>query len=357
MAGYRYSIKKNRFLKGYYEGFKIDNEGTLTVDPNSNFHSFFLRGIDFGLDDIMWGRLRFKTELPEESVSYIYVYASNRDDLSDMMSDPEMTSTEKIKILVEAGAKRFVSQNDMLLYEQMGRYLYIGFDLISDRGRISQIKVDTPGDNFMGIFPQIYQERNSDFHRYMSVFSSIYGDYQEEFDDLPKILDLDTCPAEYLPVYGSSMGIDLSGGFLEERIMRQLVKEAYSLNKKKGTKQAIERIIEIVLECKVVVLEHNLVNAYFQADDSMELPESMKNGGTYDVTVLVSKEISEAEKNRLLFLLNQFKPVRCNINILQTDKTATTDSNSYLDVDSYLPDTKHMVLDEKVMMNDFIVLE
>ncbi len=357
MAGYRYSIKKNRFLKGYYEGFRIDNEGTLTVDEKSTTHSFFLRGIDFGVDDVMWGRFWFQTDLPEESVSYIYVYASNRDELSELMSDPMTSCQEKIRILVNAGAKRFVSQNDMLLYELTGRYLYIGYDLIAEKGTISRIRVDTPGDNFMGVFPEIYHQRNSDFHRLMSVFSSIFNDYQEEFDDLPKILDVDTCPSYLLPLYGRSLGIDLDGSFMEERIMRKLVKEVYSLNKMKGTKRVIERIIEIVLECKVVVLEHNLVKAYFQADESMELPESMKNGGIYDVTVLISKEITEAEKNRLLFILNQFKPIRTNISILQTDKTATTDSNSYLDVDAYLPDARPMILDEKVSMNDFIVLE
>ena len=47
---------------------------------------------------------------------------------------------------------------------------------------IGNIRVEAPGDNFMQTFPEVYREKNSFFHRYLSVYSSIYNDFQEKLD-------------------------------------------------------------------------------------------------------------------------------------------------------------------------------
>ncbi len=191
----------------------------------------------------------------------------------------------------------------------------------------------------MGAFPDVYRERNSFFHRFLSVFSSIYNDISEQNEKLYEMLDLDKCSPELLEMYGSWFGIDLKGGALPEEVLRVIVKEAYMLNRMKGTKWAIERILEIMLGDDVVMYENR-----------------MSGGGIFDVTILVNRKLTEQLRHQLMFLLDQFKPLRTRIRILQMEKEAVMDGNSYLDMNAAIPSEKHVVLDEEAIYDGAITL-
>jgi len=52
----------------------------------------------------------------------------------------------------------------VLLYGLNGRYLYLVLELIGlGEGKITGMKVDSQGDNFMNTFPEIYRERGGYF--------------------------------------------------------------------------------------------------------------------------------------------------------------------------------------------------
>ena len=74
------------------------------------------------------------------------------------------------------------------------------------------------------------------FHRYMSIYSTLYMDFQEKIDNVADFLDINTAPAQLLPIFCGWMGLDVSGDFLTEDRLRTLVKEAYQLNRTKGTR-------------------------------------------------------------------------------------------------------------------------
>jgi P2-related tail formation protein len=191
----------------------------------------------------------------------------------------------------------------------------------------------------MGTFPSVYLEIIGFFHRYMSIFSSIYNDNSEINEKLYEMLDLNKCDAELLEMYGSWFGIDLRGGFLPEDTLRTLVKEAYMLNRMKGTKWAIERIVEIVV-----------------GEDSVLLENRLQDGGIFDVTILVNAKLSEDLRHQLMFILDQFRPLRTRIRLLQMEKEAVMDGNSYLDMNAAIPKQKHVVLDEESMYDGAITL-
>ena len=361
----KYTIRQNRIKRGCLEGFLLKDDRDLVMDKDSMYHGIFLRSIDGGDNGAVWGRLSFKAESSEDIMYYIYVLASDHRimyngtgtglDLDIYLTDAGIDTPDKIAFLKRLGAKRYSGVSDCLLYELKGRYLYLA---IEARGTgsltIGSISVDTEGDNFMATYPEIYRERGSFFHRYISVFSSIYNDYGDDIDGLAKLLDLDTCPKELLIIYGGWMGIDLNGGFLEVDMLRDLVKEAYSLNRMKGTKRAIERILEIILREKAIVIEHNQVNSH--NDEEALLPAAFRSKGIYDVTILVKKHLTEELRHQIMFILDQFKPVRTRINITQLDETPTTDSNTYLDVNFILPEEKGAKLDEDSALDGAIVL-
>lgn len=364
----KYTIKHNRLKSGCIAGFTVDEDTRLVWDRNSMYHGIFLRGIDGGEEGMSWGRLSFKAESTENTMFYVYAYATDNKvmyspgsngvlELDRYISDDSVEVPDKAAFLKRLGAKQFSGVTDCLLYELKGRYIYLAIEAKGEGElTVSSMTVDSGGDIFMDTYPEIYRERAGFFHRYISVFSSIYTDYDEDIADLSKLLDLDTCPEEFLIIYGGWMGIDLKGGFLETEVLRDLVREAYSLNRMKGTKRAIERILEIILREKAIVIEHNQVRSRLDEED-VEIPENFKAKGIYDVTILVKRHLTEELRHQILFILDQFRPVRTRISITQLDEAPIADSNTYLDVNFRLPEERGAKLDGEFTLDGTIVLE
>ena len=345
-----YSIKNNRIKQAYIEGFNVEGSDTLVFDQSKRDHFVFLKAIDGVNDDSVWGRLTCNLLLSEEIVCYIYVIASNflslpdntggYTNLDEYFARQDVDVYRKISFMTGLGAKRFVNTDDFLLYDIAGRYLYVAVEMLGNgEASIGGMKIGARGDSFMGAFPEVYRERNSFFHRYLSIFSSIYNDISEQNEKLYEMLDLDKCSPDLLEMYSTWFGIELKGAALPEDVLRTIVKEAYKLNRMKGTRWALDRILEIMLGEDVVMFENRL-----------------SDGGIYEVTVLVNRKLTEQLRHQLMYLLDQFRPLRTQIRILQMEKEAVMDGNSYIDMNAAIPAEKHVVLDEEAIYDGAITL-
>ena len=56
-------------------------------------------------------------------------------------------------------------------------------------------------------------------------------------------------------------------------------------------------------------------------------------------------------------MLNQFKPIRTRINIVQMDETPMADSRTYLDINSRLPKERSAELDNGFSLDGTVVLQ
>ena len=176
-----YSIRNNRIKKSLVKGFTQGADGELILDENELEHSVFLHPLDGVEPGSEWGRLSCELLLAEQIVCYIYVIAFDNLDyyvdkdhgsLWDYLKDPSENSYSKVKLLQQLGAKRFVNTKDGLLYELSGRYLFIALEMIgSGSACVGKMRVGVRGDVFMDTFPAVYHDRNSFFHRYISIFS------------------------------------------------------------------------------------------------------------------------------------------------------------------------------------------
>lgn len=366
MAGNVYSIGKNRIERGYHPGFRVSEDGALVMLPAEGVHDLYLRAVDSAAPDSDWGRLSFDVACSENVVYYVYAAALNEDSfyrnqkptrIEDFLCDPEESRPVKKEFLSRVKAVRYAGQSNILLYRLKGRYLYLMIEVLGEgEFCLSNMKVDLQGDNFMNTFPEVYRERNSFFHRFLSVFSSIYEDFQGDIERLPQLLNLDTCPAQLLPEYAAWMGIDVGDNFLDEDTLRVLVKEAYQLNRIKGTKKVLERLAKIVLGEDVRILERNVMADYIGRDQLEEF-EKLYGSSVYDVTILINRAITEVQKSHLMFLLNQFKPVRARLHVIQLRQAGVLDSYSYLDVNARVPEQGEGSLDEGIELSAGIQLQ
>lgn len=367
MAEYhKYSIKKNRFRRSFLYGMEIENENSLRCEPNTYRRLFITDAIDGIENGAKWGRLHLNWEVTGDMVVTVYAVATDTQSLwlqeqqfsyMEVLHDADTTPELKRNFMEYAEAKKAVNQKDILLYDLEGRFLYILVEIQGlGEGRISGMYVDNQGDLFMDTFPEVYREHNSFFHRYMSVFSSLYMDFQEKIDHIAGMLDIDTAPVELLPTFGRWMGLDISGNFLREERLRLLVKEAYQLNRMKGTKAALARVSEIILGEKVIILEKNVMREDTQAE-TQELYEDLYGDGTYDVTMLVHTYVPESQKSQLMFLLNQFKPVRSRLIVRFLEAKGDLDSHTYMDMNAYVQEAETGMLDERQGMDGSILLQ
>lgn len=339
MAGIQYSIKKNRLSKARMEGIELQEDGSLLLNEGENYHLLVLGALDSAIPDCPWGRLFFEAELPADSACYIYAAAANEKAVmgpeGEVMVDSLLLDTSRgnrvrRQFLEGLGGVRFINSRDVLLYSRPGRYLWIAIEVIGDSGMLKNIRVQAPGDNFMGTFPEVYQEKNSFFHRYMSVFSTLYNDFQEELDHRERLLDVDTAPEERLVLFARWLGLDVSGGFLDVETLRTLVREAGELTKWKGTRRSISRICELMLGEKPVIVERSSMQGYVRREER-EVYDRMYGSSPYDVTLLIGSYVDEKRKDQLLHLLRQFKPARSRLRIVFLESTGILDGHSYMD--------------------------
>ncbi len=364
MAAINYTIKNNRLKKSYIQGMDISGQGELTLSRESERH-LYLPPIDSAEDRASWGRISFDCDITENMVSYVYVLATDDNIISDgdrtldlnrLLCGEESTEAEKKHFLEYSGAKRIVDKDDILLYDLTGRYLYVCIDIIGEGvGKLSGIRIDRLGDNFMDTFPSVYRERDGFFHRFLSIFSTIYNDFEMEIDDLPKLLDPDTAPPEMLLAYGRWLGLDLSGDFLSVETMRTFVREGYRLNRMKGTRACLERVLEIVLGERAIILEQNTIRSYLE-DKEISIG-TLEDSSIYDVNILIKKRLSDTDRHQLLHLLRQFVPLRSRIHLIRLKDSGVLDTDIYMDMNAVLAEESYGVFDEDMEMDDDIILD
>lgn len=352
----RYRILENRFRKSFMQGFEQSGEDSITCTENEYRHFFACEALDGVTDEAEWGRICYNYDFSEETVVTVYVFASDERGFERVLFNPEMQPVEKRAIMEENDVKKVVNKKDFLLTDIRGRFLYIVFDVMgTDKGSISGINVYTRADILIDSFPEVYREDNEFFNRFLSIFSSLYVDFQTKINHVDELLDIDACPKELLPIYAHWMGIDVSGDFLQEDRLRLLVKEAYNLNRMKGTKEALERLTEIILGEKAIVLEKNVFRDQVPIDDK-KIYESLYGNKPYDVTMLISTYVQESQKSQLLFLLNQFKPIRCRLMIKFLNGSGEIDSHTYLDMNAEVYGYQEATLDSRHDTDGLILL-
>ncbi|MBQ7677505.1 MAG: hypothetical protein IJT32_04655 [Lachnospiraceae bacterium] len=364
MPAKHYSIKKNRLRAAYMTGIEpVDDYAGLKLTKETA-RRLYLKAIDSADAGSQWGRLSFDASLTENMTIYVYAAATDLDTvydengtyrIDDLLCSDTVRDIQKKELLTGLSAERFVGKSDILLYGLTGQYLYIAIDVIGDgEGYLSNLRVDARGDQFMDTLPEVFRERNGFLHRFLSVFSSIYNDFDRQIDELPDILEIDNAPKEVLLEYGRWMGIDLSGDFLSEEAIRRFVREGYRLNRMKGTRECLMRIFDIVLGEPVIILEQNTIRAYPEA---LEADPRIRSSSIYDVNILIKKSLSDRDRHQLLHLLRQFVPVRTRLHLIQLKDSGVLDTDIYMDMNAVLGEEAYGIFDDNMELDDDVIME
>lgn len=331
MADYgirRYRLRRALLGRSLLEGLQLDGDALTAAGEGS----VFLPALDSALPDCAWGRISLRCTLGSESMVTVRAFASDQDTLvrngevvriNRVLLDPAVSRQEKERLFTLAEGLERSGTPDVLLKGQRGRYLWLWLEVSGgDGGRLEDLRVYVPGDNFFRTLPQVYQTDGDFLERWLSIFSTMYQELQEELEGIPDLLDIDTAPEALLPMFASWLGLE--AGDLTAEELRALLKAAPELLPRKGTRWAVERVIKLLVPEQVYLVERNLL--------SPGQRDTLYGSTPYDFTVLLARPRDERLQMCLERLIGWFKPARARCRIVFLAEMGGLDAFTYLDI-------------------------
>lgn len=286
-----YTFGYSRLKKAEGTGFHVRKDGSIKLSEEEPVCRIYLKALDGMENSLKWGRLILKASLDEGSILTVYAAAGRHGK--------------------EISIGPFVNQTDILLCELTGRYLWIWMEIQNAAGGvIHSVRVENSGMEILEMLPEVYRERGSVLHRYLSVFYSMYTDFQRTIDGLGGLLEVEHAPASTLPILGEWLGIQIGEGLLTEQMTRQLLRKAAYLGSIRGTKKVMKELALLLSGEEPSILE--------------------KENGT--VVLLFRQNVSEELELRLLYFLMQFLPKECRLHIVSHQAQMGMDEYCLMDV-------------------------
>ncbi len=325
-----YVIGESRIRRSVMSGMRAGKDGVLLLEEDAFSRRIFFPVLAAKEKGHRWGRIHMDYELAEGMSCVVWGLAAEEKEGMAGFS-PDAPVEERAAVFARAGRRLGVNCRDLLLCDLCGRYLWIYVEVSgTGSGRLTSIRVDGTGNRFLHTFPEIYQEEGGFFHRYLSVFSTLYHDLQCEIDSAARWLDADTAPAVLLRRYAAWLGLELEGVYPEDSLLRSLVKYAGELGRMKGTRTALSELVRIVLSEKAVIVERGLLQARPGSEEEA-MYDRLYGDSIWDVTILIGSHVSEKQRELFLFLQKQCKPIRTRLHLVCYGESNRLDSHCYMD--------------------------
>ena len=228
----------------------LDSEGQIAyVMQNRQYiekkNPLYLK-IDSLKHNTRWHRMLIDYEIPDESNIYLKIASSNTS------ISPDENRYMKIENL----------NSDIFLPELQGQYLFIKIYLKANQTcqnspHIRNIKLIYPRSSYLEYLPAYYQEDKESavtVERFLSIFETVFSTLEKTRETTPSLLDITETSKENLAWLSSWLGLTYDESW-DERRWRTLMNEAPKLFDIRGTREGIERVIEIYSDMRPLIQE------------------------------------------------------------------------------------------------------
>lgn len=356
--------KKSDYLRGYLEHMTICSGGICMEEETNQKGMFLSRVLDSQEEEMNWHRLQIQGNDSQEGIFKVSVYASNEAVIyyknqevfiGDFIHNKEIDIQEKCSYIEPFLQKQVVSIDDILLHEVTGRYLWILIEMYQQRVPIvfHDIKVSFPKQTWIEYMPEIYQKEDTNgfLQRYLGIFQTLYEDLNEQIYGVAQNLDMETADREYLEWLAGWLDIDDSYIWSEKQL-RELLKNAVSLYKRRGTRQGLIDFITLYTGETPFVVENHQLNLLLNNRERYEKMCSLYGGSSYSFSVLVREEVlhSLQEQKTLIKIIEDVKPAHTELELVIIKPYLFLDKYSYLGINSVMGRYTNMVLDGQAVM-------
>jgi len=248
--------------------------------------------------------------------------------------------------------KPVVNSDDALIAAE-GRYLWARIDLIGSEQQspsVQSLRVDYPRISYLRYLPAVYQddERSRDFlERFLSLFETFFAGIEAQVDHIARYFDPDSRVAhsEFLRWLSTWLSISVDNNW-DDAKLTTLIRRASGIYHKRGTRAAIEEMIEIFTGDRPLVIEHHQGSGAAwlnQTRDSdlktlRDLYEGLYGKDPFCFCVLLKPfpVKTEEHRNAVRRILDAEKPAHTCAGLLALQPWVQLDTHTYLEVNTYL---------------------
>ena len=365
----KFDSAQNIYIRnsGNYQYILKKKSRTNTENDLKNYSGIFYSSLfDCGISEMEWDKIRVNSEIPKDTqikISYFsfdqvkILYKEKVCELQDFIMRKDISFEEKELHLKVFFKNSIVNPNEALLHKSKGRYLILRIEL---NGRdiysptINSIHVYYNRDSYLKYLPEIYQstgEENDFLERYLSLFEHFFMNIEEKIDNISNYFDIDKAPTVFLRWLCEWVGMEDYRNWETHKI-RKLLKNSGFLNRKKGTKKALEMIIEIYVGVKPIIVENFQFNKNRNKNEVENLTEKLFGDNPYKYTVLINRheELKEEEINSIKRILINESPAYCDFSIISLKPWIFLDKQSYLGINSTVSGYSLLKLDGKAVI-------
>lgn len=225
-------------------------------DTKGLFRGFYTsRALDSGILGTRWHRFLLEGQFTRGTQVDFFYYASDHKLSDDLVRKEDHPWYRGVG---EGGRIQGEEKRDALFHERkegidlMGRYLYLKFVLSGTESLspvVSSLTVFFPRITYLRYLPALYQKdpaSRSFLERFLSLFESIFAEYDFSIEHLTRFFDAIGTPAEFLPWLASWLSLMVDENWPDKK-KRLFIQKAPELYKKRGTRVGLEETLDLYL--------------------------------------------------------------------------------------------------------------
>lgn len=359
--------KCSDYKKSAFENMEYDEGGIfLAADVLKNRGVFLSRVLDSKEPSMEWHRLVLKVNEESGAPYRLKIYTAEElvvrwkkqeVSIQSLIQDAGISMEEKIDVCKPFCEKTVIGKPDILLHEIKGRYLWILLEVYRQPGqnlKFESITAYFPKQSWLSYLPELYEASDTEhfLDHYLSVFQSIYDDWNVYIKEIPYLLDVNTTKTEYLDFLCQWIGVTKSQMWSDEK-KRMLLSQAADLFRFRGTRKGLLKLLHLYLEAQVFLVEKHQWKQAHLTPERKQLYESLYGNSSYTITVLVKEESvpSRKEYQTLIQVIESEKPAQADLNLVVLKPYIFLDGHSYLGVNSVLGKYRTASLDGKSVLS------
>ncbi|MFZ5352356.1 MAG: phage tail protein [Bacillota bacterium] len=340
----------------------------------STYGTLITCSLDSTTDETNWHKYVLDAYIPEGTqlkVSYfardskVLTIDNNKVDIDDFIKDSTITFEHKLLILDRYWTKPQISPQNSLINESNGRYLWLKIEFSGSKENtplLNRIRIYNPRISYLRYLPLVYQENNEsrDFlERYLSIFETLFSAVNEEIVNISRYFDVDYVSGSFLKWLAGWVEI-AAGDEWEDDKLRELIKNAVDIYKRRGTAGSLEKIIEIFTGEKPIIIESFMLDKMIKEPDIREMFSKLYGMENNSFCVLIRSQAIKGVKQQAEIerIIDREKPAFTEAKLIILPSHVRLDMHSYLGLNSYLSEVSLLHLNGKsVISNDTAIID
>lgn len=358
--------KREDWLNSCIKGLSVGNDHVQIISSTGereavNRGVMYTCSLDGRENGMQWHRITMDADIFMDTFIRVSFYASDNPELpfgdeaayiDEYIKSDQIPFEQKQENLDMLFSETVVNAKDALI-KSKGRYLWFRIELIGNQQVspvLKRLRIYVPGEHVIDYLPEIYRldiTKDDFFYRFMSIFNSFVFDLEHEIYNVSRYFDIETAEKEFLEWLCSWLDIDDVSVWDEEKL-RSFLSEAVDIYGCAGTRKGIERLIEMYLGKKPIIIEFFQVRSMVEANIPDNPYKRLYGSNPYRFFILLREEYIADKKRHeaLLKLVSENIPAQVEAVLIPLKPYIYLDMHTYLGINSCIGEQTALKLAE-----------